>query len=89
MGFGVPIDAGFAGRCATGPRTCSMSGDCAARAISAPEPIRHTWEAHLSGRVNEQYRLWGVLMFQSWLAAQGQGHGQGVAATPPVAALAS
>jgi hypothetical protein len=29
------------------------------------------WQAHLDGRMNEQFRLWGVLMFQSWLEAGG------------------
>jgi hypothetical protein len=28
------------------------------------------WQAHLRGEVNEQYRLWIVLMFQAWLEQQ-------------------
>jgi asparagine synthase (glutamine-hydrolysing) len=32
-----------------------------------PEPIRKSWEEHLSGRYNKAYHLWDVLMFQSWL----------------------
>ena len=35
-----------------------------------PEPIRRLWDAHLSGKSNEQYALWDVLMFQAWLAEQ-------------------
>lgn len=31
------------------------------------EPISRAWRAHLSGKSDEQGRLWGVLMFQSWL----------------------
>ena len=34
-----------------------------------PEPIVRMWRTHLSGALNEQYRLWSVLMFQSWLEA--------------------
>lgn len=30
-------------------------------------PIRAMWLNHLSGRVNEEYKLWDVLMFQAWL----------------------
>jgi asparagine synthase (glutamine-hydrolysing) len=32
-----------------------------------PVPIRSMWADHLSGRVDEPHRLWGVLMFQAWL----------------------
>jgi asparagine synthase (glutamine-hydrolysing) len=30
-------------------------------------PIEAAWQNHLKGRANNQYDLWGVLMFQSWL----------------------
>jgi asparagine synthase (glutamine-hydrolysing) len=33
--------------------------------------VREKWHQHLSGRRNWQYHLWGVLMFQAWLEAQG------------------
>ena len=32
-----------------------------------PEPIRHVWQEHLSGRHDWTPRLWCVLMFQAWL----------------------
>ena len=32
-----------------------------------PEPIRSVWQAHLSGRENHHYRLWVILMLQSWM----------------------
>jgi asparagine synthase (glutamine-hydrolysing) len=31
------------------------------------EPIQLIWNEHLSGRYDWSDRLWGVLMFQSWL----------------------
>jgi asparagine synthase (glutamine-hydrolysing) len=31
-----------------------------------PQPIRALWARHVSGAVNEQYRLWAVLMHESW-----------------------
>ncbi|UVO39199.1 asparagine synthase (glutamine-hydrolyzing) [Bradyrhizobium arachidis] len=34
--------------------------------ILNPVPIRETWDQHLSGQINWQYRLWCVLMFQAW-----------------------
>jgi len=33
--------------------------------------IRQKWEEHLSGRCDHTARLWSVLMFQSWLEANG------------------
>jgi asparagine synthase (glutamine-hydrolysing) len=35
-----------------------------------PEPVQRAWRAHLSGRADRTYRLWGVLVLQSWLAEQ-------------------
>lgn len=32
--------------------------------------VRPVWEQHLSGRRNHDYRLWSVLMFQTWMAAR-------------------
>lgn len=29
--------------------------------------VRAVWEQHLSGKVNRQYDIWSVLMFQAWL----------------------
>ena len=37
-----------------------------------PSAIVESWQAHLSGRVDEEARLWPVLMFQSWLETQRQ-----------------
>ena len=45
------------------------------------------WQAHLRGAMDEQYRLWGVLMFQSWLEANAA---VSVSAEPsPIAVAAS
>lgn len=35
-----------------------------------PEVIRQTWAEHLSGRRDWTTRLWAILMFQAWHAAQ-------------------
>ena len=34
-----------------------------------PTEIRAVWKDHLSGRRDWQHRLWCVLMFQAWRAA--------------------
>ncbi|NJA05722.1 asparagine synthase (glutamine-hydrolyzing) [Methylococcaceae bacterium WWC4] len=35
-----------------------------------PRPIVEAWQAHRGGRLNCQYPLWNVLMFQAWLEKQ-------------------
>ena len=30
------------------------------------DQVRAVWKKHLSGEQNNQYLLWGVLMFQGW-----------------------
>jgi len=35
-----------------------------------PALIRKIWEEHLSGKYNNQDRLWSILMFQAWLETQ-------------------
>lgn len=86
MGFGVPIDSWLRGPLRDWAEALLDERRLRNEGYFRPEPIRLIWDAHLSGRVNEQYRLWSVLMFQSWHEAQGQG--QGTATPTPVAALA-
>jgi asparagine synthase (glutamine-hydrolysing) len=73
MGFGVPIGEWLRGpmrdwaEALLDPRRLEQEG------YFRPEPIRRMWQAHLEGSVNEQYKLWIVLMFQAWLEREGAG----------------
>jgi asparagine synthase (glutamine-hydrolysing) len=73
MGFGVPIGEWLRGpmrdwaEALLDPRRLEREG------YFRPEPIRRMWQAHLEGNVNEQYKLWIVLMFQAWLENGGAG----------------
>ena len=48
-----------------------------------PVGLLGVWTYYKDGHVNEQYRLWIVLMFQAWLQEQ-----RGAAAEPLMAAVA-
>ena len=72
QGFGIPI-----GHWLHGPLREWTEGLLDDRLIRGqgclnPDPIRTMWSNHLSGRVDEQYRLWDVLMFQAWLEQEGK-----------------
>ena len=84
MGFGVPIGDWLRGPLRGWAEELLDPVRLAAEGYLRPGPIRAMWQAHLAGHANEQYRLWIVLMFQSWLEAQRE------AASPalPAAALA-
>ena len=69
MGFGVPVGEWLRGplrdwaEALLDPRRLRDEG------FFRPEPITRLWQSHLKGTFDEQYRLWGILMFQSWLEA--------------------
>jgi asparagine synthase (glutamine-hydrolysing) len=69
MGFGVPIGEWLRGPLRDWAEALLDERRLRDEGYFHPEPIRRMWETHLKGRENEQFRLWPVLMFQSWLEA--------------------
>lgn len=70
QGFGVPV-----GDWLRGPLRDWAEGLLDQRRLEAegyldPATVRTLWSTHLSGRIDEQYRLWDILMFESWLEGQ-------------------
>jgi len=66
MGFGVPIGEWMRGPLREWCEDLLSERSLSAGGILRPDAIRQRWEEHLSGRVNWQYPLWDVLMFESW-----------------------
>lgn len=70
-GFGVPIDEWLRGPL-RGWSEDRLMGDVAGHFLDR-RVIERSWSDHLSGRVNNAYRLWDVLMFVEWASARGIG----------------
>ena len=66
MGFGVPLDSWLRGPLREWTEELLDERRLRQQGFLSPEPIRHKWAEHLSGRRNWQYWLWNVLMFQAW-----------------------
>lgn len=70
VGFSIPLGAWLRGPLREWAEALLSEGDLSADGLLDPVPIRKVWAQHLSGRSDESAKLWTVLMFQAWRAAQ-------------------
>jgi asparagine synthase (glutamine-hydrolysing) len=75
MGFGVPLGDWLRGPLREWAEDLLSEERLRGEGFFRPEPIRQAWQRHLKGTMDEQYRLWGVLMFQSWHGANDSAKG--------------
>jgi asparagine synthase (glutamine-hydrolysing) len=86
MGFGIPLDSWLRGPLRDWAESLLDETRLHSEGYFEPAPIREAWLAHLKGQSNQTFKLWAVLMFQSWLEEQ---RGGSAVPTAHIAALAS
>ena len=65
-GFGVPIDSLLRNQLRDWAENLLSEDALSKTGFIDVEKVRKVWISHLSGRVNQQYTLWNILMFQQW-----------------------
>lgn len=70
-GFGVPIGDWLRGPLRPWAEDLLDPARVRREGFLDPGTVRSVWDQHLSGRRNQQYLLWDVLMFQAWVEAGG------------------
>ncbi|MBF0249712.1 MAG: asparagine synthase (glutamine-hydrolyzing) [Alphaproteobacteria bacterium] len=66
MGFGIPIGEWLRGPLRDWAEDLLDPAKLECDGLLDAAPIRAAWDAHLTGRVNNEVKLWTVLMYQSW-----------------------
>ena len=69
-GFGIPIGDWLRGPMREWAEDILSEEGLRRTGYFRPEVVRKIWSEHLSNRFNHQALLWGVLMFEGWLAEQ-------------------
>ena len=72
-GFGIPVGEWLRGPLKAGPTICLSEERLRRGGMFDVAAIRRRYAEHQSGHRDSTVALWSVLMFESWLDAQGNG----------------
>lgn len=68
MGFAIPVGEWLRGSLREWAEDLLDERRLRQEGYLVADPIRRLWKRHLTGTEDGQFALWGVLMFQAWLA---------------------
>jgi asparagine synthase (glutamine-hydrolysing) len=72
QGFGIPLGAWLRSDLREWAEDLLAPDLIRRQNILDASSIQESWGNHLSRKENNQYKLWGILMFQAWLEKQGK-----------------
>ncbi len=67
MGFGVPLGSWFQNELRSVTEGRLLGTDARCHQYFRPDAIQQIVDQHMSGQINQCYRLWNLLFFESWL----------------------
>lgn len=67
MGFGVPLGSWFQNELRELTESRLLGTDARCHQFFRADALKNMVEQHMSGRINHCYRLWNLLVFESWL----------------------
>ncbi len=67
MGFGVPLGSWFQNELRALTYERLLGSDSRCHAFLRPDAIQVLVDQHMTGKVNHSYRLWNLLVLESWL----------------------
>jgi asparagine synthase (glutamine-hydrolysing) len=75
MGFGIPLESLLRGRLRDWAESLLDPSAMRAQGFLDTAMVQARWKDHLDGKDQWKFHLWGVLMFQAWLQAEGPANG--------------
>lgn len=67
MGFGVPLGSWLQNELRSMTESRLLGDDARCHSFFRPDALREILDQHMQGRVNHCYRLWNLLVLESWL----------------------
>lgn len=73
MGFGIPLESWLRGPLRDWAEALLDEQRLREQGFFRTAPVRKAWECHLSRHSNQSFKLWPILVFQSWLEESRRG----------------